>query len=79
MTNVGTADVTVSLDVGLLQRFLARAHAEGISLSALVNRELSAREAAAYFAASERIHRREGLDLDALGEDVTGDVTSDAA
>jgi hypothetical protein len=79
MAHVATADVTVSLDVGLLQRFLARAHAEGVSLSDLVNRELAAREAAAYFATSERIHRREGLDLDALGDDVTGDVLSDAA
>jgi hypothetical protein len=79
MAHVATADVTVSLDVGLLQRCIARAHAEGISLSSLINRELATREAVAYFAASERIHRREGLDLDALGEDVTGDVTSDAA
>jgi hypothetical protein len=79
MAGVATADVTVSLDVALLQRLLARAGAEGVSLSALVNRELASREATAYFAASERIHRREGLDLDALGDDVTGDVTSDAA
>ncbi len=74
MARVRTTPVTMSLEKSLIERLRVRAQAEGISLSALVNRELRAREATLYFEASERIYRREGMDVDELAAELAGDV-----
>lgn len=79
MSPVKTAPVTMSLDTRLLHRLRSRAKTEGISLSALVNRELMRREAAEYFAVSERIHSRENFDLDALTDELASDTDERAA
>jgi predicted DNA-binding ribbon-helix-helix protein len=74
MLPVTTSPVTMSLDTALVARLRQRASAEGMSLSALVNRELSSREALSYFAASERVYARESLDQDSLVDELFGDT-----
>lgn len=74
MSAMKTVPVTMSLDTALVARLRARAEYEGLSLSALVNRELMRREAAAYFAVSERIHAREGGDTDILTDELAGEA-----
>ena len=74
MLAVTTSPVTMSLDTALVARLRQRASAEGMSLSALVNRELSRREALSYFAASERVYARESLDQDSLVDELFGDA-----
>jgi hypothetical protein len=74
MNAVKTAPVTMSLDTALIAWLRARATAEGMSLSAFVNRELSRREALHYFAASERVYAREGIDQDQLVDELLGET-----
>lgn len=74
---MSTAPISLSLDVNLVAALRAQAKQAGMSLSAYVNRELARRDASrratSYFRVSERVAAREGIDVDALADELDGD------